>query len=139
MSWELFTSIVDQFPRIAPRRPAWRRRADDGARAAAHDPLSKGTRTYVLFNTNGTLLSPKRGNELIESGLDELRVSLDAAEPRAFELVRGRDMFDRIVRNVRRSRPCSARRCAEAARLALADRPQGDVGQLPDFVRLARS
>ena len=35
--------------------------------------------TYVLFNTNGTVLNDKNGRALIEAGLDELRVSLDAA------------------------------------------------------------
>src|SRR5216684_7315370 len=101
MSWELFTRIVDQFPRIA--------------RVVLHgvgEPMMvpalprmirylKDRGTYVLFNTNGTLLSEKKGRQLIDSGLDELRVSLDAAEPRQFELVRGRDMFARIVHNVR--------------------------------------
>jgi len=38
---------------------------------------------------------------MIAAGLDELRVSLDAAEPETFLAVRGKDMFDRIVRNVR--------------------------------------
>ena len=57
--------------------------------------------TYVLFNTNGTLLTERKGRELIDAGLDELRVSLDAAEAQTFKVVRGKDMFDRIVRNVR--------------------------------------
>src|SRR5712692_11834069 len=101
MSWELFTRIVGQFPRIE--------------RVVLHgvgEPMMvrdlprmirylKDRGTYVLFNTNGTLLRRKRSLELIDAGLDELRVSLDAAEPKAFELVRGRDVFDRIVRNVR--------------------------------------
>jgi hypothetical protein len=73
MSWELFTSIVDQFPKIA--------------RVVLHgigEPMMvrelprmirylKDRGTFVLFNTNGTLLTRKRGIELIESGLDELR------------------------------------------------------------------
>jgi MoaA/NifB/PqqE/SkfB family radical SAM enzyme len=101
MSWELFTHIVDQFPRIA--------------RVVLHgvgEPMMvrslprmvrylKERGTYVLFNTNGTLLTERKGRELITAGLDELRVSLDAAEPRAFLAVRGKDMFARIVRNVR--------------------------------------
>src|SRR5262252_4871571 len=100
MSWELFTHIVDQFPDIA--------------RAVLHgvgEPMMvktlprmisylKERGTYVLFNTNGTLLTESKGRELVAAGLDELRVSLDAAEPRAFLAVRGKDMFDRIVRNV---------------------------------------
>ena len=61
MSWELFTSIVDQFPRIA--------------RVVLHgvgEPMMvralprmirylKDRGTYVLFNTNGTLLNAKKG------------------------------------------------------------------------------
>ena len=82
MSWELFTRIVDQFPHIA--------------RVVLHgvgEPMMvkslprmvrylKDRGTYVLFNTNGTLLTERKGRELIAAGLDELRVSLDAAEPR---------------------------------------------------------
>ena len=56
---------------------------------------------YMLFNTNGTLLSPKKHQAMIDTGLDELRVSLDAADAKTFLVVRGKDFFDRIVRNVR--------------------------------------
>src|SRR5438105_14551382 len=93
MDWSLFTEIVDQFPKIA--------------RVVLHgvgEPMMvrtlprmirylKDRGTYVLFNTNGTLLMERKGRELIAAGLDELRVSLDAAEPRAFLAVRGKDMF----------------------------------------------
>ena len=93
---------------------------------------------YVLFNTNGTLLTERKGRELIAAGLDELRVSLDAAEPRAFLAVRGKDMFARIVRNVR---AFTALQRAEGI-----DRPlvslwltglKETIDQLPAFVRLA--
>src|SRR5713101_6808206 len=80
MDWARFTAIVDQFPHIA--------------RVVLHgvgEPMMvralprmirylKDRGTYVLFNTNGTLLTAKKGRDLIDSGLDELRVSLDAAE-----------------------------------------------------------
>ncbi len=65
--------------------------------------------TYVLFNTNGTLLTERKGRELIDSGLDELRVSLDAAEPVAFKAVRGK-------RHVRPHRPQRPRLPRDAAR-----------------------
>src|SRR5271156_4855996 len=104
MSWELFTGIVDQSPSLK--------------RAVLHgvgEPMLvkdlpkmvhylKDRNVYVLFNSNGTLLTEKNGQALIDAGLDELRVSLDAAEPTAFQMVRGKDMFDRIVTNVRRFR-----------------------------------
>src|SRR5438874_5165985 len=138
MSWALFTEIVDQFPKIA--------------RVVLHgvgEPMMvrtlprmirylKDRGTYVLFNTNGTLLSEKRGRELIDSGLDELRVSLDAAEPRAFKLVRGRDMFARIVRNLRAFRALQRELGAETPRVSLwLTGLKETVDQLCDFVRLA--
>ena len=138
MSWALFTRIVDQFPRIA--------------RVVLHgvgEPMMvralprmirylKDRGTYVLFNTNGTLLSPQKGQELIHSGLDELRVSLDAAEPHAFKLVRGRDMFARIVRNLRAFRTLQKDLQAERPRVSLwLTGLKETVDQLSDFVRLA--
>jgi MoaA/NifB/PqqE/SkfB family radical SAM enzyme len=138
MSWQLFTSIVDQFPAAA--------------RAVLHgvgEPMMvrdlprmirylKDRGTYVLFNTNGTLLTRKRGLELIDAGLDELRVSLDAAEPRAFALVRGRDMFDRIVRNVRAFTGLQRERRSELPRVSLwLTGLKETIEQLPAFVKLA--
>src|SRR5437016_2065185 len=138
ISWGLFTHIVDQFPDIA--------------RAVLHgvgEPMMvkalprmirylKERGTYVLFNTNGTLLTERKGRELIAAGLDELRVSLDAAEPRAFLAVRGKNMFTRIVRNVQ---AFTTLQRAEGF-----DRPlvslwltglKETVDQLPAFVQLA--
>src|SRR5271163_4517070 len=138
MSWKLFTSIVDQVPNLQ--------------RAVLHgigEPMLvknlprmvrylKDRGTYVLFNTNGTLLSDKKGRELIEAGLDELRVSLDAAEPAAFKLVRGRDMFARIVRNVSAFRALQRELQAERPRVSLwLTGLKETVAQLCDFVRLA--
>ena len=112
MSWELFTSIVDQVP--------------DVARVVLHgvgEPMLvkalprmirylKDRGIYVLFNTNGTLLSPKKHQAMIDTGLDELRVSLDAADAKTFLAVRGKNFFDRIVRNVRELHRSAARdRC----------------------------
>jgi MoaA/NifB/PqqE/SkfB family radical SAM enzyme len=139
ISWELFTSIVDQFPRIA--------------RVVLHgvgEPMMvpalprmirylKDRSTHVLFNTNGTLLTRRKGRQLIDSGLDELRVSLDAAEPEAFKLVRGRDMFGRIVRNIRGFRTMQRELGAELPRVSLwLTGLQETLAQLNDFVRLAR-
>jgi MoaA/NifB/PqqE/SkfB family radical SAM enzyme len=84
------------------------------------------------------LLRPKKGRELIDAGLDELRVSLDAAEARAFKLVRGRDWFDRIVRNVRDFVELKRRLQATSPRLSLwLTGLRETLEQLPDFIRLA--
>lgn len=138
MSWELFTRIVDQLPRI-----------DRVVLHGVGEPMLvkalarmvgylKRRGSYVLFNTNGTLLTPRKGRELVEAGLDELRVSLDAAEPEAFRAVRGKDMFARIVHNVGAF--------TRMQRVAGIDRPlvslwltglKETIEQLPEFVRLA--
>jgi MoaA/NifB/PqqE/SkfB family radical SAM enzyme len=55
---------------------------------------------YVVFNTNAALLTRRRQVELIESGLDELRVSLDGSTPETYLRVRGIPAFDRVVHNV---------------------------------------
>lgn len=138
MSWALFTRIVDQLPRI-----------DRVVLHGVGEPMLvealprmvrylKARGTYVLFNTNGTLLTISKGRGLIEAGLDELRVSLDAAEPGAFRRVRGRDMFDRIVKNV--AAFTALLRAENIARPTVSLWLTGlkeTIGQLPDFMRLA--
>lgn len=42
----------------------------------------KSRQVTVLFNSNGLLLDEAKQQELIDSSLDELRISLDAASPR---------------------------------------------------------
>src|SRR5436190_16863979 len=119
MSWQLFANIVDQFPNIT--------------RVVLHgvgEPMMvrnlprmirylKDRGTYVLFNTNGTLLSARKGRELIDAGLDELRISLDAAEPEAFRLVRGRPLFERILRNIRAFRAMQREMAADVPVVSL--------------------
>lgn len=43
---------------------------------------------YVLFNSNALLLSPELAEEMVASGLDEFRVSLDAATESTYARVR---------------------------------------------------
>ena len=138
MSWELFTRIVDQVPNLR--------------RAVLHgvgEPMLvrelprmvrylKERGVYVLFNTNGTLLRPSRFAEYVATGLDEMRVSLDAADARTYEQVRGKDFFDRIVRDVRLFTDFQRSAGAATPRVSLwLTGLKETVLQLPDFVRLA--
>ena len=138
MSWELFTSIVDQIP--------------DLQRAVLHgvgEPMLvrnlprmvgylKDRGTYVLFNTNGTLLNERNGRALIAAGLDELRVSLDAANAKSFLAVRGKDYFARILRNVRGFRNLQDQEGADRPRVSFwLTGLKETVAELPAFVELA--
>jgi radical SAM protein with 4Fe4S-binding SPASM domain len=92
----------------------------------------------VLFNTNGTLLNDANGRALIEAGLDELRVSLDAAESEVYQMVRGKDFFAKIVENVRNFTRLQRELNAPKPRVSLwLTGLRETVDQLPNFVRLA--
>ncbi len=101
LTYDEFRSIVDQFPVL-----------DRVVLHGLGEPLLnkdlpkmirylKDRGTYVLFNSNGILLNEKRGQALINAGLDEYRLSMDGATREMYARVRGVDAFDKIWRNVR--------------------------------------
>jgi MoaA/NifB/PqqE/SkfB family radical SAM enzyme len=92
----------------------------------------------VLFNTNGTVLNERNGRALIEAGLDELRVSLDASTPQSYLKVRGKDYFNRILRNVKAFRAMQEREGHATPRVsAWLTGLRETVEELPGFVRIA--
>ena len=138
MSWELFRSIVDQIPNLP--------------RAVLHgvgEPMLvknlprmvsylKERGTYVLFNTNGTVLNERNGRALIDARLDELRVSFDAANAASYRAIRGKNYFNRILKNVRAFRDLQEREGTLKPRVsAWLIGLRETVAQLPDFVRIA--
>ncbi len=93
---------------------------------------------YVLFNTNGTVLSEKNGRALIAAGLDELRVSLDASTPESYIKVRGKDYFRRILKNVKAFRAMQEREGHAKPRVsAWLTGLKETIDELPAFVRVA--
>ena len=100
LSFEEFRRIVDQAPNLQ--------------RVVLHgigEPLLnhhlpamirylKERGVYTLFNSNAILLTKKWRELLLDSGLDELRASLDAATPETYQAIRGVPLHDRIVRNI---------------------------------------
>ena len=138
MSFELFQRIVDQVPGVArvvlhgvgepmlvPHLPQMIRYLKDRG-------------VYVLFNTNGTVLNANNGRAIAEAGLDELRVSLDAADAKTFKLIRGKDYFNRIVRNVRAFVAAQKRDGLATPKVSLwLTGLKETIAQLPEFVRIA--
>jgi MoaA/NifB/PqqE/SkfB family radical SAM enzyme len=138
MSWDLFRRIVDQLPRIERAvlhgvgEPMLVKKLPDMVR------YLKDRGTYVLFNTNGTVLNEKNGRALIDAGLDELRVSLDAANAQSYQAVRGKNYFNRILKNVRAFRALQERLGCERPRVsAWLTGLKETIAELPDFVRVA--
>lgn len=138
MSWDLFTRIVDQIP--------------DLARVVLHgvgEPMLvknlarmvgylKKRGVYVLFNTNGTVLNERNGRALIDAGLDELRVSLDASNAKSFQEIRGKNYFNRILKNVRTFRDLQEREGHRLPRVStwLTGLKQ-TIKELPEFVKVS--
>jgi len=93
---------------------------------------------YVVFNTNATLLTRRRQVELIESGLNELRVSIDGSTPETYLKVRGIPGFDRVVANVAEMVRTKKQLNAEDPRLSFwVTGMRENLEELPDVVDLA--
>jgi len=100
--------------------------------------VQRGVR--VGFNSNATLLSRRRSDELVASGVDWLHVSLDGASARTYEKVRGGARFATVVDNL--AGLVAAKRAAGSATpwvrvvfVAMRD----NVEELPELVRLLAS
>ena len=140
LTLERFEAVVAQFPRLRrvvlhgigepllnPHLPEMIRRL-------------KQRDAYVLFNSNGLLLRGRRTLELVLSGLDELRVSIDSASPETYRRVRGVDGFGRILENIRRLSAVKEAQGSETPRVSLwMTGLRSNVGELPDLVRTAHA
>jgi radical SAM protein with 4Fe4S-binding SPASM domain len=138
LDWDEFLRVVDQFTELE--------------RAVLHgigEPLLnpnlsrmvahlKSRDVTVLFNTNGVLLDEATGHALVESGLDELRVSLDAADPDTYTQIRGKPLHDHVTRNLRRFSSLKREMSADLPRVSLwITGIRENIAELPGVVRLA--
>jgi len=136
LGWDNFRRIVDQLPRL-----------DRVVLHGIGEPLLnkelprfishlKERGAEVLFNTNAILLDQKRGDALVEAGLDEMRVSLDAVTPELYAQLRGVDQLPKVIQNLKAFVKRHGGR--EQPRVSLWwVAMQANLPQLPDFVRLA--
>ena len=93
---------------------------------------------YVLFNSNATLLNAKWQQALIDSQLDEYRVSLDATTAESYAQVRGKPMFPLILTNIERFTGLKKRQGASHPRVSLwLTGLKETLPELPDFLRIA--
>ena len=135
LGWAQFRQVVDQLPQIE--------------RAVLHgigEPLLnpelprfiahlKTRGAHVLFNTNGVLLDERRGDALVEAGLDELRVSIDAVTPELYRTLRGIDKLPQILTNLRNFLERHREQPQPRVSLWMVGM-QENLEQLPAFVRL---
>ena len=145
-SWEPARDVkFDEMVRITDQLPKLEQIALHGigepilnAELAAMIRHLKNRNVYVLFNSNGILIDKKRQYELITAGLDELRISLDAASPQGYRAMRNSDQFDQIVDNLHAFVEHRKQLHVSHPKLSLWYLgTRENIAELPDFIRLA--
>jgi MoaA/NifB/PqqE/SkfB family radical SAM enzyme len=141
----LKTLTFDEFCAIADQFPGMRRCALHGI----GEPLLnrelprmieflKKRGVEVLFNSNGTLLTPAWHEALVRSGLDEFRCSVDGAHAETYARIRGADLLHKVVEGLDGLVRTRARLGALQPRISIwCVATRENLGELPDLVRLA--
>ena len=100
MSLETFEMIVEQIPEIQIARL-------HGIGESLLNPhhldfcrYLKSKNCFVAFNDNFTLITEEVASEIVSTGLDEIRVSCDAATPDLYARIRGKDALPVLKRGV---------------------------------------
>ena len=93
-----FVRVLDQFPGV--ERVVLHGLGEPLLARDLPDMVSEANRrgARVLFNTNALALHRRLAERLVAAGLDELRVSMDAADPRTYLAIRGVDGYARAMR-----------------------------------------
>ncbi len=92
---------------------------------------------HVLFNSNAISLTAAKQEALLETGLDEFRISTDAAHAEPYARIRGVDGFERMVENVAAFAQ-RIQRAGSGPRLSLwFTAMHTNLAELPELVRLA--
>ncbi len=55
---------------------------------------------YIFFNTNGFLMDYERSKEIIKSGVDSIKFSINAGDQLSYQLVHGIDGYEKVIENL---------------------------------------
>lgn len=106
MTEETFARIVDQLAEMpfvlkelqyhGNGEPLLNKNLPDFVRYAK----SRGVAEKHRLTTNGTMLTPKNLEKVIEAGIDEIHVSLDVADREGYKDLKGCDLYDKVDANL---------------------------------------
>ncbi len=98
----------------------------------------KARQVEVLFNSNGTLLTPAWQEALVRSGLDQFRCSIDGADAATYAAIRGADLLPKIIEGLGGLAATKQRLGASKPDISIwCVATQENLRELPDLVRLA--
>jgi MoaA/NifB/PqqE/SkfB family radical SAM enzyme len=98
----------------------------------------KGRDVEVIINSNGTLLTPKWQEKLIESGLDQYRCSIDGATDETYARIRGAALLPKLKKGLGGLVKTKERLGATTPRVSIwCVATKENLQELPDLLRLA--
>ena len=98
----------------------------------------KGRNIRVVTNSNGTLLTPQWQRDLVESGLDDYRCSIDGARPETYARIRGADVLKKLERGLGGLLETKARLKADNPYISIwCVATRDNLEELPELIRLA--
>jgi MoaA/NifB/PqqE/SkfB family radical SAM enzyme len=138
LTFDEFVTIAEQFPML--RRAVLHGIGEPLLNQALPQMIAylKARKVEVLFNSNGTLLTPAWQEALVHSGLDEFRCSIDGAEAATYAAIRGANLLHKIVEGLEGLRHTKARLQATTPRISIwCVATKENLRELPDLVRMA--
>lgn len=96
----------------------------------------KGCSTVITTNF---IKGEELAEELVNSGLTGLRVSLDGARPETYKAIRGADFFEKILLGIKKVNECKKRLGKKTPSIGLEFVVQGgNLKEMPQMIRLAK-
>jgi radical SAM protein with 4Fe4S-binding SPASM domain len=138
LSFEQFVMILDQVP--SARRLVLHGIGEPLMNRDLPRMVAEARRRglHVLFNSNLVLLREPVAEALVHAGLNELRVSMDAATPATYATIRGIDKLPQVTRMIRLMLAVRDRLGAANPHLSMwFVAMRENVHELPAFVELA--
>ena len=138
LSLEEFITIADQFPQMQRAllhgigEPLLNRELDQIIK------VLKDRDVEVIINSNGTLLTPKWYEKLIDSGLDQYRCSIDGATDETYARIRGAALLPKLKRGLEGLVKTKERLGVATPRISIwCVATRENLQELPDILRLA--
>lgn len=63
--------------------------------------MAKDLGFYTYLTTNGIPLHRELAREIVDAGLDSIKFSIDGADPETYRKIRGKDVFDTLIENIK--------------------------------------
>lgn len=95
-----FKLIVDQFPSLRQVNLTGRGESFLNGDIYRMIRYAKGKNIYTRITTNAVLLDEEKCREIIASGLDELRISVDSADPEKYRKIKGNADIGIVEKNI---------------------------------------